>query len=201
MTRDSLIFFSCLRDKIFPRINGYIVKMTFAKDLFPWKVGSGCRKSPAISRTRSWSRYLSKRLPELKKKKKRGVIPIDCPSGGVSVTCWRPISLTNGRAFNAHPYFQRTWYPTTSHLLHALPLLDANSYPRLFVSYGDAHVPTGNIRLFDGGGRKHIGGNVPLYTCRELQIVGALDLTTCEAEFKLFLSHSRIIMSSLGRYT
>jgi len=32
-----------------------------------------------------------------------------------------------------------------SHLLHALPLLDANSYPWSFVSYGTTHVPTREI--------------------------------------------------------
>lgn len=47
-----------------------------------------------------------------------------------------------------------------SHLLHALPLLDTNSYPWSFISYGDARTDTGNIRLFDGGG-KNARGRIP----------------------------------------
>lgn len=52
-----------------------------------------------------------------------------------------------------------------SHLLHALTLLDANSYPWPFVSYDDARTDTENIRLFNGGG-KNARGPSPIHLLR-----------------------------------
>lgn len=81
----------------------------------------------------------------------------------------KPIFLQRPRLTCARISNACTWYPTMSHLLHALTLLDANSYPWPFVSYSDARTDTGNIRLFDGGGKNARGR--PLYTCYELQMV------------------------------
>lgn len=113
--------------------------------------------------------YLSVQLygKKKRKKKKRGVIPrthlAESRSRARQIFLQRP-RLTYARISNA-----RTWYPTMSHLLHALPLLDTNSYPWPFISYGDARTDTGNIRLFDGGGKNARGRS--LYTCYELQMV------------------------------
>jgi len=81
----------------------------------------------------------------------------------------KPIFLQRPRLTCARISNACTWYPTMSHLLHALTLLDANLYPWPFVSYGDARTDTGNIRLFDGGGKN--AQERPLYTCYKLQMV------------------------------
>lgn len=118
---------------------------------------SGYRKSPAISRTRcTVVGCLSMRLHE-----KRNEVSFLRVHLAESRSRAKPIFLQRPRLTYARISNACTWYPTMSHLLHALTLLHANSYPWPFVSYSDARTDTGNIRLFDGGGKNARGR--PLY--------------------------------------
>lgn len=122
---------------------------------------SGYRKSPAISRTQC---TVTGCLPmRCTKKKKRGVIPrahlAESRSRARPIFLQRP-RLTYMPVFPMHapdtPQCRTCCTP-----YHYSTLI--RTWP--FVSYGDARPDTGNIRLFDGGGKNARGR--PLYTCYE----------------------------------